>query len=161
MSTMKSINFDTGLKTYAINGDEKNCIAINVSDPNLLSRIEDMQEQIDTLLTALDNFDKMTPKERADLDTEAKALIDKAFNADISSHVFGATSCFAPLRTGELFILEFLNAFLPVVEADLDEVMLAISQKSAEKAKKYIDNAKLAETETPESVDAPAEDAAE
>ena len=43
---MQSINFDTGYKTYAVNGDESNVIRINVADLSIKSRIKEMYARI-------------------------------------------------------------------------------------------------------------------
>ena len=43
---MQSINFDEGIKTFSINGDEARVIRINPGDLNLLIRSEEAQKHI-------------------------------------------------------------------------------------------------------------------
>ena len=43
---MQSINFDEGIKTFSINGDEARVIRINPGDLNLLVRSEEAQKHI-------------------------------------------------------------------------------------------------------------------
>lgn len=41
---MKSINFSTGVKEYAINDDENNKIRININDLNIPNRTKEVQD---------------------------------------------------------------------------------------------------------------------
>lgn len=143
--SMKSINFNTGVKSYIINGDETNVIKINVSDPNLMERIEKVDDELKPLFEKLDKMEDLQPTELAEIDRQIKALIDKTFNADISSHVFGATSCYAPLESGKILCEEFFDAFMPVIVADATEAQNAYLENSAKKTEQYIKAAEALE----------------
>ena len=144
MST-KSINFNTGIKRYALNGDESNCIEINVSDPNLPARIEHLEADLNAEIEKVDRFPEMSFAERAELDQRIKDLLDEAFNSKLSERVFGATSCLTPLASGELFVVSFFNAFVPVILADADKALTSFFKNSAKKAKKYIEDSETVE----------------
>lgn len=136
--SMKSINFNTGVKKYALNGDENNCIEINVNDPNLPARLDKIEAQMAAELDKIGDFDSLSFAERAELDRRIKDLLDEAFNSKLSERVFGATSCLTPLASGELFVMAFFNAFVPVVLADAEKAMVSFAKNSAKKAEQYI-----------------------
>ncbi len=52
---MPSINFDTGYKTYTINGDENNVIRVNLADHNLGKRMEAALHDIDDFKNSITN----------------------------------------------------------------------------------------------------------
>ena len=139
--SMKSINFNTGIKKYSLNGDENNCIEVNVNDPNIVARITKLEDDIAAEFDKLDRFLEMSTEERSEIDQHLKDMIDEAFNADISSHVFGATNCLTPLMNGDLLIQSFIDAFFPVVLADASKIMNSFAKNSAKKAEQYIKNA--------------------
>ena len=136
--SMKSINFNTGIKTYSVNGDESNCISINVADPNLWARVEKAEAQIDGIIDRIKDFDALNGQEREDLDREVKEIIDTAFNADVCSHAFGNTSCFTPLANGDFLFMSFLTAFIELVSADSSKEITKFVKNSEKNAEKYM-----------------------
>lgn len=143
--SMKSINFDTGVKRYALNGDENNCIEINVCDPNVIARFERLQPVLEAELDKVNGFWELDTAERTALDTKLKNLLDEMFDADISSKVFGNASCLSPLASGEIFIMAFLDAFIPVIGKDISFAQKSFMKNSAKKAEKYIADSESAE----------------
>lgn len=134
---MKSINFNTGIKRYAINGDESNAIAINVNDLNLFKRIQDeAEEKLTKALERLDN-ENVTPQLLAEVDKEMKETIDYIFGSDISSKVFGEVNCLSPLEDGEYMVIAFFEAFAPLVMEDIKKSNAKFAEN---KKKEYIDN---------------------
>lgn len=136
--SMKSINFNTGFKSYIVNKDKTNVIKINVSDPNLLARIENVDKEIQPLFERLDKTEDLSPSDLADIDRQIKELIDKTFNADVSAHAFGETSCYAPLENGKILAEEFFDAFIPIVAEDAQKAQEKYAENSKKKAQKYI-----------------------
>lgn len=45
---MQSINFNTGYKEYAINGDDSKTIRVNISDLNIPARVDEVQNFLKT-----------------------------------------------------------------------------------------------------------------
>ena len=144
MSTT-SINFNTGIKRYALNGDENKCIEINVGDPNIIARYEKLQAELDAEMARVDNFAAMETDERTALDERLKAMLDEMFDTDISAKVFGNASCVSVLSNGDLLIEAFLNAFMPIVTKDIDKRLDSFAKNSAKKAEKYIKDSESAE----------------
>lgn len=134
---MQSINFDNGYKRYSVNGDESNFITVNISDLNIAKRYS---EAIPKLTQLSDKYKsvKLTEENSADiiseLDTEVRKLIDGIFNSDISSHVFGAVHPLTMLVSGKILAESFLEAFMPIVKNDMEE----IAKSAAKRADKYV-----------------------
>lgn len=147
---MKSINFDTGIRTYSLNGDETNVISINVADPNLEARIERAKTKIDSISDKFNDFGNMTAEEKESTDKEVKKLIDDTFNSDISVHAFGETSCLALLASGKFLFESFFDAFVPVIMNDIEKVSKSFAEKSAERMNEYISAAVSAENDDAE-----------
>ena len=54
---MKSINFSTGVKEYAINDDENNKIRININDLNIPNRTKEVQDFFEAMAEKYKNED--------------------------------------------------------------------------------------------------------
>lgn len=134
---MKSINFNTGVKTYVLNGDESNTIQINVTDVNIASRLEKCQKQIDEIGAELSAMKNPTPEQLAGYDERIKKLLDFAFGADISSHAFGDASCLSPLPDGSLLLFAFMDAFVPAVLEDIKRAGSGFKSQNRAKIEKY------------------------
>ncbi len=143
---MKSINFNTGVKRYMLNDDENNVISINISDINLLKRINDASAVFDTILTRLDK-EENTPELLAEVDAEMKKELDRVFGTDISAHAFGDVNCLSPLEDGNLLFMAFFEAFVPVVIADMNASGAAF--KGNTKLNKYLPETKTAPAAQP------------
>lgn len=114
---MKSIRFNTGIREYAVNGNEAEPLRINISDINLMKRVEAAQ----TELTALrDKYTgKLTAEQLIAADADVRGIIDRAFAADVCRIVFGEANVFSPVGGGKLLFEAFFEAFLPVLQEDL------------------------------------------
>lgn len=134
---MKSINFNTGIKTYAVNGDENNVISINVNDINLLKRIKESEDLFTPILSRLDN-EPNTPELLAEVDAQIKEKLDYVFGSDISARVFGGMNCLSPLEDGNLLFMSFFEAFAPLVIADINESKENFVANKESKLKKYM-----------------------
>ena len=129
---MQYISFNDGYKTYAINGDENCFIRINPSDFSILGKIEKAKSNIEKF-----KIDEPTAPEEAaaaanKLDTAIREQIDFIFGEGISKTVFGSLNCVS-LAGGKPIYQNFLDALLPVIEADIAEE----KKKSDENIRRY------------------------
>ncbi len=137
---MKSIKFNTGVKTYVLNDDESNTIQINVTDVNIASRLKKCQKQIDEIGAELQEMKNPTPEQLSEYDERIKKLLDFAFGADISSHAFGDASCLSPLPDGSLLLFSFMDAFVPAVLEDIKRAGSGFKSQNRAKIEKYTAN---------------------
>lgn len=144
---MPSINFDTGYKTYDINGDPDNIIKVNLADKNLPNRIN---ETLDALRKFKDTLSDGVSEMQAEalLDTTIKEKIDYAFGKGTSKAVFGDISCLTPANDeGECIFETFLRAIVPIIQADVEQANKNQSRHISDmldkgKLDKYINNIK-------------------
>ena len=134
---MKSINFNTGIKKYAINGDESNVVSINVSDLNLFKRIKDSETAFDPFFARLD-AEENTPELFTEIDKLVKEKLDFIFGTNISEKVFGDTNCLSPLEDGSLLFMAFFEAFVPMVLEDMKEAQKNFNEGKNENFSKYL-----------------------
>lgn len=134
---MRSINFNSGLKEYAVNGDEKNVIRINVSDLNIKSRFDEKHSEIAKLIDEAESLDVHAPNAPDILrriDGALKGCLDYIFASEVSAHAFGNVNCLSPVGEGTLFA-SFMEAFMPVVMEDVK----AETKAHGERIGKYIE----------------------
>lgn len=150
---MQSINFDDGLKSFAINGDESRVIRFNPSDPDLIVRYNKAHKMLKNVssdklskikLDGLGNIRKdsleMNFDEAAHALEETNGVIREAlelmFNADVYDAVFGGQSPFASVGDGSgRFVFEtFLEALKPILEDGIAEY----KAESEERMGKYL-----------------------
>lgn len=131
---MRSINFDDGYRTYAINGDENRIIRVNVTDLNALERFGRATEKMDELI-ADSRGEDVTPEKLAELDHIIREQFDLIFGEGMCETVFGRVNILSAVTDGRMLIESFLDAFLPVVREDI----AAAAQASNERVNKYIE----------------------
>ena len=73
---MQSINFATGIKEYAVNGDESNVIRINVSDMNIAARFREHIDMFDKIESDIAANGNPTPEKMAKENATRKKEID-------------------------------------------------------------------------------------
>lgn len=134
---MKSINFNTSIKQYAVNGDENNAISINVSDLNLYKRIMEAETAFDPFFERLDR-EENTPELLFEVDKAVKEKLDYIFGTNISEKVFGGTNCLSPLDDGNLLLMAFLEAFIPMVLEDMKKSNQSFEAGKDDKFSKYL-----------------------
>ena len=130
---MRSINFDDGYRTYAINGDESRVIRVNVTDLNALERFNTAVEEIDRLIADSKGEDA-TPEKLVELDRIIREQFDHIFGEGMCKTVFGCVNILSAVTDGRMLIESFLDAFLPVIREDI----AAAAQASGERVNKYI-----------------------
>lgn len=134
---MKSINFNTGIKKYAVNGDENNVISININDINLLKRIKESEDIFTPILERLDNEPK-TPELLAEVDAQIKEKFNYIFGTNISERVFGDVNCLSPLDDGSFLFMSFFEAFAPIVLEDINASKENFAANKESRLKKYM-----------------------
>lgn len=123
---MQNIRFDDGFREYKINGDKSRVIRVNPSDFGIVSRLRAAQ----AALAELKPTDG--PEGLAEIDRAVREQIDGVFGKGTSDAVFGGTNC-ASLAGGKPIYQNFLEAFMPIIEADI----MAEKEKSDANIKKY------------------------
>lgn len=137
---MQSINFNDGYKTYAINGDESNVIRVNTRDFNIVTRYNEMTPMLDeTIEKYKQRKEKAGADEIKDIDNRVRKIVDDVFNADVSNHAFGNTHSLTLLDSGKFLVESFLEAFMPIIENDVNEANNSLRYKlDTSKAEKYL-----------------------
>lgn len=137
---MKPINFDEGYKSYAVNGDESRVIKVRICDFNLLKRIEAAMSEIESLKEKYSG--KLDEKTMIEFDSSVRQLINKAFDADICTNAFGNANICTVVSSGKLMFEAFFEAFVPILKADINAVVMNRKMKQPElrpEVQKYID----------------------
>lgn len=120
---MKSIDFDNGYKTYAINGDENCVIKINTTDFNLPKRIKDANTSIQAVIKDYEGKD--AAEDMAAFDEKVRKIINEVCGGDICTPAFGSANLFSITSNGNYIFENFLGALLPVIQADIEEAAKA------------------------------------
>lgn len=137
---MQSINFNTGYKTYAVNGDENNVIKINVADLSLKPRMKEMYERIAALESEYRNADEPTDEQYDEVDKKIKAEINYAIGTDVCTPAFGLLNCLTILPdSGKTVAQSFLEALIPIIQNDVDEYVEKIKKLDKSKMNKYLE----------------------
>ncbi|RGO69271.1 hypothetical protein DXB08_21675 [Hungatella hathewayi] len=147
---MQSINFDDGLKSFAINGDEKRVIRFNPADPDMMTRyykaLQMLKEAKGSLLSDvnldtegnLSKEDKLGEASRA-LE-ETNSLIRKAmnlmFNSDVYDTIFASQSPFCIVR-GKYLFEAFMESLQPVLESEIKAYQKASEKRMNKYLKEY------------------------
>ncbi len=135
---MRSINFDGGYKTYAINGDENCTIKIQVTDFNLPKRINDALTEIEGVVEKAKG--NRSDEDMASFDTEIRATINKVFGSDICTPAFGIANVCSIASNGEPIFYNFFNALLPIVKEDIETAAKAAEVRP--EVQKYLEEGK-------------------
>lgn len=137
---MQSINFDTGYKTYAVNGDERNVVRINVADLGIKARMKEMYARIGALESEYRNVDEPTAEHYAEVDKKIKAEINYAIGTDVCTPAFGLLNCLTILPdSGKSVAQSFLEALTPIIQKDVDEYVEKIKKFDKNKMNKYLE----------------------
>lgn len=141
---MKSINFNSGIREYAINGDESNVIRVPL-DLNIMDRMVRIGSEVAEIAKQYASK-KPTPADFAQFDARVREKLNEAFGTDICTPAFGNINCLSPVDAdGTMLFQAFFDAFLPQFKADL-EAAFPKQQKAAAptispKAQQYISTA--------------------
>ena len=137
---MQSINFQVGnYKEYALNGDENNTIKIDISDIGLIKRLRKAMEEIDEYQKQFEGKEEADENLVSELDEKAREIINKAFDSDVCTKAFGNKNCMSAASNGLPNIVNFLNAFIPVIQNDFRSEIEKEQKTLEEKTAKYIE----------------------
>ena len=125
---MKSINFDTGYKSYIVNGDENSVVKINVSDLDLPGRMTAFYDELDRIYKEYKKKG-MTAEDLRALDKPMREKLNETFGLDISTPAFGAVNCMSLLISGSTVLQSFLEALMPIISDDVAEYRSALIRK--------------------------------
>lgn len=144
---MKSISFDEGYREYKLNGDDSRVIRIQITDPNLYSRIEQGMKKAESLIGKYNDAPEY--EELAQFDAEIKSILNEAFGTDICGPAFGSANVLTPTSDGKtLLIYAFFEAFMPALEEDLKNLQASMAKQEVRpEVKKYLDVSTLTEEE--------------
>lgn len=129
---MRSINFDDGLKSFSINGDENRVIRFNPGDVNLRGRAEEAQKRMSEWQKDLEaielnpdgtpvNSDEQAVDVLLGFDTMLRRELNYIFNADVYDTVFAGQSPLCIVGKEKQFLFEaFLESAMPIVGEELD-----------------------------------------
>ena len=123
---MKSIDFDNGVRTYAINGDENNTIKIMISDLNIIDRISGMESRLSELS---EKFRNMTAEQVREMDIAVRDIINTAFGSDVCTPAFGQVNCCSVLEGGKLLFEGFVESLSELVRSEIEAMNLERSPR--------------------------------
>lgn len=145
---MQSINFDDGLKSFAINGDESRVIRFNPADPDMMTRyykaLQMLKEAKGSLLTDVDldaegklsEEDKLGEASRGleEMNGVIRKAMNLMFNADVYDTIFGGQSPFCIVRGNKYLFEAFMESLQPVLESEIK----AYQKASEKRMDKYL-----------------------
>lgn len=136
---MQTINFNEGkYKEFAVNGDESRIIKINTGDYGIIERLRKAMHRIEDFQSELEGSDKKGIDIFAEMDSKAREIINEAFNSDVCTAAFGETNCFSEDERHRPIIINFLEAFLPVLQNEIKSTVQAQAIHIEKKTDKYI-----------------------
>ena len=115
---MESIRFDNGFQQYSFNGSKP--VSICVTDFNMIARLMDAQEKISGIAERYRGT-QATPERLAEADKEIRKIVDDAFAAPVCQAAFSTANCMSVNRSGKLLVQAFLEAFGPVIRAQIEK----------------------------------------
>lgn len=143
---MRSIDYDDGMQSFAINGDESRIIRFNPADPNLLTRAFGAKKRLEEESQKVDGIE-LNPDGSTDDETKAGMLkafddilrteVNGIFNADIYDTAFAGQSPLCIVGKDRLFLFEaFLKSAIGIVEGEVKKYDIAL-QESTKRIEKY------------------------
>lgn len=130
---MRELNFNSGYKEYDVNGGAT--IRVNTTDFTLLDKLYRVKDNIAQTVAGLEQL-----KQSADLgailaamhdaDVKVKQELNRVFGSDVSAAAFGDLNCLS-FAGGQPIALNFLEAILPEIKADLTAEHAAAEEKIA------------------------------
>lgn len=135
------LNIPDGRKEFYINGDESRVIRVNLNDDNIVTRARKAMRVLEKLADSVEGFKSENDDDFLDLlehlDEEARKEINRVFEYDVSTPVFGGISPFAVVNDkGQVYVEAFLNAIMPKIEEDRQKHLAEIhAQAKASRAR--------------------------
>lgn len=138
---MKSLNFKSALKTFAVNGDESNVIKVNTADVGIFERAAKAKSFLADVKNRAEEVKNGDGKNAieviSELDKQVREQLNYIFGTDVSTPAFGTMNCLTFVDGVPVFV-GFLNTLLDEIAADV-----AAEQKKAENSiAKYVNQVK-------------------
>lgn len=137
---MEKLTFETGIKTFAINGDENRTISIDVTDANLMVRLEEVQSKFVELEEKYQNVDLTETQAKLDfmkaMEKEIKDSMNYLFNSDVYDTIFNGSSPFSMVN-GKMLFERVFEAITPIVVKYAEEEEKKINKRVAKYQKEY------------------------
>ena len=141
---MENITFDSGIRTYKINGS--GVLRFNPADPNLYSRFFDAADKLREIEKELEEEGKNRGEEplngemivrlMASADKKAKRILADVFDkGNDFDQVFGGVNVLAVAGNGERVITNFIEAIIPIIQEGAEScanMHIASAKKEAE-----------------------------
>lgn len=122
---MSTLSFETGIKTFDINGDPEKIISFNPSDFNFIRRLYAAYTKLDSIQKVYQvKADKLQDTDKLlklihQADMEIRKVIDETFQAPVSDAVFDDQSTYAITGDG----CPLWAGFMVAVMANCDETI--------------------------------------
>ena len=136
---MRSINFNTGYKEYAINNDENKTVKININDININKRAKEVEKFfIDLSEKYKDDDRELTADELFEYDKMLREKMNYAFGTDVCTAAFGNVNCMSEVEDGRPLFQVYFKALLEAVDEDRKAAAQAKAIHIENKANNYI-----------------------
>ena len=142
------MKLNTGKVAFPIefdNGDVQN-IYFNPNDPDLAVRMKDFRQKVEERTKNIDDLQLKpdgSPEDAEAIET-IRAIqnilceeLDAAFNSPVSAVVFKYCSPFAAVD-GDFFVMQFIEAITPEIEAHIKKSNAAVEQKMQKHIAQYV-----------------------
>jgi len=129
-----NINFDDGLQTITLNGDENRKISWHPGDINFIDRFVNLTNYVEgefkNKILGLEISDETKIEDYnqgalSELGKELCKKIDECFLTPVSQAAFMGVNPASPTSSGGFLYMNFLEALLPLVENTIDEFVSA------------------------------------
>lgn len=127
---MNDLQFNNGVRSFTINGDENCVVCINTSDWSLLERLKDMKERIRDRVRKLEEVSDDDALEAITrTDREVREELDAVFGKGVSAAAFGSLNCLT-FAGGQPIVLNFLEeALMPEIQRSLADEQERANEK--------------------------------
>lgn len=140
----ETFSFDSGIKEYAINGDENRVLKVNVTDVNFLPRLYDSFLKAQELVKNIGTYEPKDASIEAlregidkisGIDKAIRSGFDEVFYPGAAETVFGQMNVLSFVGNGDTIYESFMNAFISKMEKEIK----TNSEESEKKISKYRD----------------------
>lgn len=129
---MRSINFETGIKEFAINGDESRVVRINTTDLGLVERTENVYKNFDEIFAPFKG-EKATAEMFSKADKKLREMLNEVFGSDVSTPLFGSINVLSPVGEQTLF-QSAVGALMEIVKEEMGSAASEMLSKANAKA---------------------------
>lgn len=138
---MKSLNFKSALKTFAVNGDESNVISVNTADVGIFERAAKAKSFLADVKNKAEKVKNGDGKNAieviSELDRQVREQLNYIFGTDVSTPAFGTMNCLTFVDGVPVFV-----GFLNVLLDEITEDVTAEQKKAENNIAKYVNQVK-------------------